>query len=70
MEIIVSQHHNCDRIKITGRIDSLTTSHFETVLKIPLNDDHYNIIVNLLNENFTSSSGMFSFVKCQHKLIR
>lgn len=70
MEIIVSQHHNCDRIEITGRIDSLTIPHFETVLKVLLNDDHYNIIVDLLNVNFISSSGMLNFVKHQHEFIR
>ncbi|SMX54563.1 protein of unknown function [Brevefilum fermentans] len=35
-----------------------------------MNDDHYNIIVDLLNVNFISSSGMLNIVKHQHKLIR
>lgn len=67
MKLIVNEHHHCDLIEIVGRIDSYSAPQIETVLDDLISDDHYNIIVDLQNVNFISSSGMLTFVKIQRK---
>ena len=70
MEIVISEFQHCHLVEIFGRIDSYTTPQIETALKSLMNDDHYNIIVDLQNVNFISSSGILTLVKIQRKFKR
>ena len=68
MELVVTEYIHCDLIEIKGRIDSYTAPQVETILNALMIDDHYNIIVNLHDVTFLSSSGILTFVKAQRKL--
>ena len=68
MELVVTEYVHCDLIEIIGRIDSYTAPQVETVLNSLMIDDHYNIIVNLEDVTFLSSSGILTFVNAQRKL--
>lgn len=70
MELVVTEYHHCDLIEINGRIDSYSAPQIEDALKALMIDDHYNIIVNLEEATFISSSGILTFVKAQRKLRR
>jgi len=68
MELNVNQYNHCDLIKISGRIDSYSTPQIDAALETLISDDHYNIIVDLEDVSFVSSSGMLAFVNIQRKL--
>lgn len=68
MELVVSEHNHSGLVEISGRIDSYSTPQIEAVLSTLMSDDHYNIIVDMQNVNFISSSGILTFVKFQRKL--
>lgn len=70
MELVVTEYHHCDLINISGRIDSYTAPQIDSVLNALMADDHYNIIVDLENVSFLSSSGILTFVNTQRKLRR
>jgi anti-anti-sigma factor len=70
MELVLTEYQHCDLIEITGRIDSYTAPQIKQVLNALINDDHYNIIVDLRNVTFLSSSGILAFVDAQRKLKR
>jgi len=68
MELVVTEYVHCDLIEINGRIDSYSAPQIETVLNALMVDNHYNIIVNLEDVIFLSSSGILTFVNAQRKL--
>lgn len=68
MELLVSEQNHYSLLEISGRIDSYSTPQIEAVLKSFMTDNHYNIIVNLQNVSYISSSGILTFVKFQRKL--
>jgi anti-anti-sigma factor len=70
MELVVTEYKHCDLIEITGRIDSYSAPQIKQMLNALINDDHYNIIVDLQNATFLSSSGILAFVDAQRKLKR
>ena len=70
MELVLTEFKHCDLIEITGRIDSYSSPQIKQVLNALINDDHYNIIVDLQNATFLSSSGILCFVDAQRKLKR
>jgi serine/threonine-protein kinase RsbW len=70
MELIVNNYNHFDLVEVTGRIDSYTTPRIDSALRTLMTDDHYNIIVDLQNVNFISSSGILTFVNIQRKLIQ
>ena len=70
MEFIVTEINQCDLITIIGRIDSFSTPQLDEVLKTLVGNDHYNIIVNLQDVSYISSSGILAFVKIQRKFKR
>lgn len=68
MDLVVNEYNHCDLVKISGRIDSYSTPQIDAVLEALISADHYNIIIDLENVNFISSSGMLAFVNIQRKL--
>jgi anti-sigma B factor antagonist len=70
MELVVTEYHHCDLIRISGRIDSYSAPQINTVLNALMVDDHYNIIVDLEDVSYLSSSGILTFVNTQRKLRR
>lgn len=70
MEFVVTTINQCDLIEISGRIDSYSTPQIDALLKALAGDDHYNIIVDLRDVSFISSSGILTFVKLQRKFKR
>lgn len=70
MDLAVTKINQCDLIEIIGRIDSYSAPQLDEVLKALVGDDHYNIIVNLQDVSYISSSGILAFVKIQRKFKR
>jgi anti-sigma B factor antagonist len=70
MEFVVTQYKHCDLIEITGRIDSYTSPNINDVLKSLIMDNHLNIIIDLNEVSYISSSGILVFVNAQKQLIQ
>ena len=70
MELVLTEYKDCDLIEITGRIDSYSSPQVKQMLNALIHDDHYNIIVDLKNVTYLSSSGILTFVDAQRKLKR
>jgi serine/threonine-protein kinase RsbW len=70
MELVLTKYKHCDLIEITGRIDSYSSPQIKQMLNALIHDDHYNIIVDLKNVTYLSSSGILTFVDAQRKLKR
>ncbi|MDY6846716.1 MAG: STAS domain-containing protein [Chloroflexota bacterium] len=70
MEIIIKEHQNCNSIKITGRIDSYTTPKIKQALQTLIDDDHHNLVLDLSDVNFLSSTGILMFVNIQKQLLK
>lgn len=70
MQLVVTEHTHFNLIKITGRIDSFSAPEIKDVLKALLTDGHYNLIIDLQDVNYVSSSGILTFVDIQRQLKR
>ncbi len=70
MELKITEFERCDRVTITGRIDSNTAPQIKEVLNGLINDHHYNIIVDLQDVSFISSSGILTFIGAQKTLMQ
>lgn len=70
MELEVTEYSDCELLKITGRIDSYSAPQIKKVLNTLIDDGHHNIIVDLQNVQYLSSSGILTFVDTQRQLKR
>lgn len=70
MELVITEHGSCDQVTITGRIDSSTTPQIKAAINALIDDNHYNIIVDLQNVSFISSSGILTFIGAQKSLLQ
>jgi anti-anti-sigma factor len=70
MELVITEHERCDRVAITGRIDSSTAPQIKEAINALIDDNHYNLIVDLKNVSFISSSGILTFIGAQKSLIQ
>lgn len=70
MQLIVTEHTHCHHIKITGRIDSFSAPQIKEALKTLLADGHFNMIIDLQDVNYISSSGILIFIEIQRQLKR
>lgn len=68
MELKISTYHHCDLVEISGRIDSYSSPDIDSALIGLIRAAHYNIIVDLREVIFISSSGLLTFVKAQREL--
>lgn len=65
MEIVITEYKHCDLLEITGRIDSYTSPIIEEALDSLLADGHFNIVIDLKNVSYLSSSGMLTLINAQ-----
>jgi len=70
MELTVTEYSHCNILKITGRIDSYSAPQVKDVITKLIDDGHHNIIVDLQDVPYLSSSGILTFVNAQRKLKR
>ncbi len=67
MEFVITEYKNCDLLAISGRVDSYTSPRIEDALNSLLADGHCNIIVDLEDVTYLSSSGMLTFINAMKK---
>ena len=70
MDLVVTEYSHCKLIKISGRIDSYTAPRIKEALNSMIDDGQHNIIVDLQNVQYLSSSGILTFVDTQRQLKR
>lgn len=70
MEFAITEYKHCDLMKISGRIDSYSAPKIDQALQALITDDHHNIVVDLKDVTFISSSGILLFVSIQRRFLR
>lgn len=70
MEFIITEYKHCDLINVVGRIDSYSTQHINEALQALIVDDHLNIVVDMEEVSYISSSGILLFVHLQKQIKR
>ena len=68
MEILITEQSHCNLVSISGRIDSYSAPQIQRVLNSIIENEQHNIIIDLQDVNFLSSSGILTFVKAQREL--
>jgi anti-sigma B factor antagonist len=69
MKFTQTEHENYYLIEIIGRIDSYTAPKIEKAITTLIQSQHENIVVNLENVSYLSSSGILVFVNAMKKII-
>ena len=70
MEFIITDHNQYHLVEIKGRIDSYSAPRINDALRLLINDGHLNLIVDLADVSYISSSGILVFVNIQKQLKR
>ncbi len=70
MEFVITEYAHCDLISINGRIDSYSAPKINQALKSLFNDGHHNLVVDMSDVAYISSSGILVFVNAQRQLER
>ncbi len=65
MELTQVSHEKCDQVKITGRIDAVTSDQLEQLLKTIQEGGRYDIVVDMTDVEFISSRGFWVLVEAQ-----
>jgi anti-sigma B factor antagonist len=65
MEFSITEYKHCDLMKIKGRIDSYTSPIIDDAINALLTDGHYNIVIDMENVSYLSSSGILVFIHAQ-----
>lgn len=68
MDFAVNKFDHCDLITISGRIDSYTAPNIDQALKSLISGGQSNIVINMENVTYISSSGILVFVNTQKSL--
>lgn len=68
MEFSITDYEHCDLLEISGRIDSYTSPNVDQALKALIDDQHSNIVVDMQNVTYISSSGILVLVNAMKKL--
>lgn len=69
MEIINTQMNNCNMVRITGRIDSYTSPRIIETLNNLISEGRCNLVIDIKNVSFISSSGILAFVNAQKRCM-
>ena len=69
MELNITNQQNCTILKISGRIDSYTTPKIKQTIQSLINEGHQNLVMNLSDVIYLSSSGILMFVNLQRQLL-
>jgi anti-sigma B factor antagonist len=70
MEFAITEYKHYDLMEITGRIDSYTAPKVEQALQALITDEHYNIVIDMKDVTYLSSSGILVFVNIQRRFQR
>jgi len=65
MDINTTQYKNCDLVKVSGRVDSLTAPQLAEVLKSITDSSRFAIVLDLENVTYTSSAGLRVMIDTQ-----
>ena len=70
MEFAITEYKHCDLIEISGRIDSYTAPQIDHALQALITDDRNNIVIDMQEVSYISSSGILAFVNIQRRFLR
>lgn len=70
MEFVITEYKHCDLMEISGRIDSYSAPRINQALQALIADDRYNIVIDMKDVTFISSSGILVFVNIQRRFKR
>lgn len=70
MEFAITEYKHCDLMEISGRIDSYSAPQIDQALQALMTDDHCNIVIDMRNVIYISSSGILVFVNIQRRFLR
>lgn len=62
MEFTVTEYEHCDLLAISGRVDSYTSPRIEDAINDLFAKERCNIVVNLEDVTYLSSSGMLTLI--------
>lgn len=65
MEYKITPHKRCNVVKLVGRIDGSTTHLVESALKMALEDNMYNVVIDMTDVDFMSSAGWWVLIETQ-----
>jgi anti-sigma B factor antagonist len=68
MNFSINPLSHCDLIKISGRIDSYTAPKIQDALDSLIRKGQYNILVDMQDVSYLSSSGILVFLDAHRKL--
>lgn len=68
MELNIIEFKNCALLHIEGRIDSYSASRVDSTLNQLVEDGQYNLLLDMQDVTYISSSGMLTLVNWQKKL--
>lgn len=68
MDIKVEKESNVTKISLSGRLDTNTSGDFENTLNDLFEKGNYNILVDLKDLEYVSSSGLRVFLGAQKKV--
>ena len=64
----INKENHAQHIFVAGRIDTLTYKQFETFVLDRISDETPNIIIDMKNVDYVSSSGLRAFIIAQKAL--
>jgi len=70
MEVISKSLSNYDVITIVGRIDSYSAPSISNMLDSLIQKGHHNIVVDMQDVSYLSSSGILVFLETHRQLLR
>lgn len=65
MELTRKKHKDCDQVIVSGRIDTATSSQLGDLIKEIHSEGRYNIVLDMTDVDFMSSSGLWVIVEAQ-----
>ena len=68
MDFVITEYKLCNLISINGRIDSYTAPLIKKALDTLFDDGIYNIVIDMKDVSYISSSGLLVFVNAQKQL--
>jgi len=65
MEINITQYGSCDLAKVRGRVDSFTAPKLGEVLGDIIQNNHFNIVLDISEVDYVSSAGLRVMIDMQ-----
>jgi len=70
MEFSITEYKHCNVLSILGRVDSYTSPVINHALEALFKDGHCNIVIDMKDVSYLSSSGILIFVNAQKQCKR